>query len=197
MSPWNRCVRPAAFFLVTVTRALLYSFSPPRCVFPPGVSSCHCLVAVLRRADAVQRANVTEARSVSSFRSSPPFLCLNSNSLRAVVQSYVSLSSSLSPQPWIQFQSFMGLSEMYKWRGSILSISLCLFSSGECHILTLSKVPLLQSWSKLPFIFSSFLVCPNFPCLLLSLYLFIASLLLTAHRSVSLAGLAVCEHACP
>lgn len=42
---------------------------------------------------------------------------------------------------WIQFQSFMGLSELYKRRGGLLFVLLCLFSSGDCHILTLSRIP--------------------------------------------------------
>lgn len=36
-------------------------------------------------------------------------------------------ATSLSPPPWIQFQSFMVLSEVYKWRGSFLSVLLYLF----------------------------------------------------------------------
>lgn len=105
--------------------------------------------------------------SVSSFSSS--LLFQSSNSLRSDFLSCCFLS--LPPQPWIQFQSFMGLSEMYKWRSSLLSVLLCLFSSGECHILTLSRVPLLPTPSPVPFIcsrlsrysvFLSLLLCPVF-----------------------------------
>lgn len=101
-------------------------------------------------------------RSVSSFSSS--LLFPSPNSLRSDFQKlllslFLSFSPPLSLQPWIQFQSFMGLSEMYKWQGSLLSVLLCLLSSGECHILTLSQVPLLPLPSSVPF------VCSPFPSL--------------------------------
>lgn len=114
-----------------------------------------------------------------------------STAVVSVFQSSISLSiSPFHPpppsllQPWNQFPSVMGLSETYKWHASVLSVSLCLFSSGECHILTLSKVPLLQTRCKLPSIFS-FSLSPHIVSVFYShSTFFIGSLQLAVNRAV-------------
>lgn len=125
------------------------------CVFLPVslsffVSMHQCLVASLCWVDAIQRANVTQReRSVSSFSFS--LLSPSLSSLHFDFQSHVSLSTAMD-----SVSNFIGLSEMYKRWGSLLSVLLCLFSCGKCHIFTLLRAPLLQTWSSFPFIFSPF-----------------------------------------
>lgn len=158
---------PVTLFLFTVIHAHSIPFNSP-CFFPVVFSlpaslflpltlyhsSLFCSAELMRfRGQMSQR-----ERSVSSFSFSLLFSMLEQPSLwfPEVALLPRSFSLSLSFIARIQFQRFMGSSEMYKWRGSLLSVLLCLFSFGVCRILTLSRLPLLLATSSVPFIFALF-----------------------------------------
>lgn len=151
MSGGNCSACPDALFVFTVMPFLLsFILLPSHLCFSPCLSVSLPLTlhhSLLRSVELMPfRGQMSEReRSVSSF-SFFTLLSPSLNSLRSDFQTcLLSLSLSFFAQPEIQFQSFMGLSEMYKWWGSLLSVLLCLFSSWECHIHTLSLVPLLPS----------------------------------------------------